>query len=260
MSTIGVFSTVSCEDGDIVCHTFANIVRHPAVTSLAVIHTGSKPPTKFGHLAASSPKVYEEHRDFGSGLDRAIEAGGFNQISARHYAQGLAELSQPDWLVRLDADEIMLDSALDLIAATDDRHDLIGFDYHTLLPQGRFWYEPRIERQVAGNRLLDPHLAVWRRALSLRDELCPVSAERFANASRHCNIRTGHIPAFRVRTASGLYHLHLHCLMGKTNSTTRFSGRPLDIPLAPEARSCLKALGLSEAWSSDEQITMGCNA
>ncbi|MEL0438301.1 hypothetical protein [Phycobacter sp. K97] len=199
-------------------------------------------------MADRFPNVREVHKDFGSGLDRAVADGGFDQIAARNHAQRLVEEAKPDWIIRNDADEILLNAALDAVAQTGDRYDLITFDYHTLLAGGRHWDAPHLNRRVAQETLLDPHLATWRRELELYDEACPQTVLTSVNTTRHCNIRASHIPSFRMKTVKGLMHLHLHCLLGKANACLRDQGTLLEQDLPEEARLCLRGLGLEGAW------------
>lgn len=248
MFSIGVFTTVALGEAGLVPFVLANVARHPSVTSLVVLHTGTDKPPTFGQLADHFPNVREVHKDFGNGLDRAVGDGGFDQIAARNHAQRLVEEAKPDWIIRNDADEILLNAALDAVAQTSDRYDLITFDYHTLLAGGRYWNAPHLKRRVGHETLLDPHLATWRRELELYDEACPQTALTSANVTRHCNIRTSHIPSFRMKTVKGLMHLHLHCLLGKANARLRDQGSVLQQDLPEEARLCLRGLNLEGAW------------
>lgn len=218
------------------------LLMHPGVSAITIVHTGSAPPAIYGRLAAEFSKVTEIHRACGEGYHLSVDDGGYDQMSARLFGLEKIEEKNTDWIIQLDADELLTSSAIEVILSASDDHDIVAFDYHTPLSEREFWFEPRILRQVGRETLLDPHLLIWRSRLKKRPALCEKTANISLNKTRHCSVSFPNFPYWRTLTAKGLFFFHFHCILSKENTERRRGVAPFAEPLPSEVVRCMTEL------------------
>jgi uncharacterized protein len=205
----------------------ANLLREPAVRHIVVVHTGSSQPKCYGDLQRGWPKVQEFHQDFGEGLDKPVEAGGFNQIDARNFALNIAERLGDKWLLQFDADDYYDVSLLHRL-----RHLPAGTRavqcacYHLLDGRGYWHSEEKIDDDCAPP-LINPHIRLWRNDTKRRFSKSSITAPVEGNETQHCGIDLSDLsPEALLRVAEPV-HLHLHYLLGKSGA--RNSKRRVDL-------------------------------
>ena len=248
--SIGVFCPVSRQEYPLLQFTLRPFIKSVAAKCILILHTGRSPHPDFGSVASTSSCVVELHRDFGESYEESVENGGYDQFSARNFAIEYIEKTGVEWIVQFDADQYLTERAVSIIADTSDRYDVIVFPYYTLISKTEFWYEPRIKRVINGSALIDPHLLIWRRALEKRNELCSRSAELHANQTRHCSVSFLNHPRWRIRVVHEFSHFHLHCLLGKKNSSLRRQGLKFGEPLPEDMLFCLEQLDAAKLTRS----------
>jgi hypothetical protein len=90
-TSVTVWCVVSREEADLLPHTMEHLLNEPTVNHVVIVHTGPSLPSCYGELQRAWPKVQELHQDFGEGLDKSVDEGGFNQVDARNFALRIAE-------------------------------------------------------------------------------------------------------------------------------------------------------------------------
>ncbi|GHF08050.1 hypothetical protein [Streptomyces fumanus] len=242
MTSVGIWCAVSEADYPLLGLTMRNLLEHDRVGIALVLHTGVRRPHDYGALAARFANVREVHRNFGEGYSKSLADGGYDQLSARNFALDLLEDIGVEWVFQFDADDYYNPDVITAVAQLDERFDAVSCSCYTLTSERSHWYEPRLERDVGGRRLLDPHTRIWRSRLAKRFELCPIASQRYANITRHCGVTFRGHPHWRFQALDGPFHFHLHCLLGKRHTAARTASRDLGRPVPPQLSKCIKEL------------------
>lgn len=228
MEKIALWCTVASAEAWLLPYTLAAHLDHPAVSRLVVVYTSAHPPAEFGVLARLSPKSVEVHKPFGSGFDKSLADGGYDQLSARNYAISLVEESGADWMFQLDADEFVHPQLLTEIAMLGHQFDAVCMSYYTLCSATSYWQAPLHRRSVNGVELHHPRILAWRRSLLRRCEPCPASLKNHVNTTRHASVSFAHHPLWKIYPVHQFPVYHLHCLLGKEHADRRTAAMPID--------------------------------
>jgi uncharacterized protein len=225
------------------CSIHAHL-RYDWVGHVLVLHTGLMRPPEFGDLERIDKRVRELWHPFGVGFEAAIEAGGFDQVSARNRAAEQAEQMGDEWVVQCDADEVFTDAFGDVLRSTDA--DVLATSVYHLTGLNTFWVRPEQLRYTpSGEVMYSPHRRAWRSALQLR---YAYSEQRLINRSRHCGPSCEDVDAGRIRDVSGVFHIHFHYLLKKTDWRERKSEGVLDeSPIPDTYTSALAQFGDEKA-------------
>ena len=216
-SSISLFTlwlVVSQDDKPFLKHTLLPLAHHKRIKEILVIHTGHRAPVDIGDLNRVSNRIREYHQNFGEGKNIPIHEGGFDQVAARNFAMNLCALRNAEWVIQLDADELLVPELFDTIP-TVVKPEVLAFRLSR--------YELVAEDQYADNDVAsDKHylhnsrIRIWRLDKK-RYERCSVSQERFPNPTRHCGIDFNDLSESHVVNLPGEYLLHFHSLLKKGN-------------------------------------------
>lgn len=184
------------------------------VTDIVVLHTDPKRPDYFGELEEEYFKVTEHWKDFGSGFDKSVINGGFNEIACRDYGVSLAEEKGNEWIICCDPDEFFTPLLKDiLIYMTDEKIDkvveLSCFPF--ISPSIYIW--DRNSAHGSTFVMHDPHIRAWRSSEKMRYKQGWRSKHK-TNKTQDCSVN----PTKRRFYEPKICHIHLHDFYGHKTS------------------------------------------
>jgi uncharacterized protein len=217
-TSVTVWCVVGREEADLLPQTMANLLNEPTVRHVVVVHTSPTLPSCYGELQRSSAKVQEFHQDFGEGLERSCDEGGFNQVDARNFALGIAESLGDRWLLQFDADDYYDLNLVHRLRSLPASIRAVRCACYHLLDRDGYWHsEEKISDDGAGP-LINPHIRLWRNDTRRRYSKCAVTAQIERNDTRHCGVDLSDLSSRDVEVIAEPCHFHLHYLLGKTGA------------------------------------------
>lgn len=234
--SLTVWCVTSRNDAALLGHTITPMAAHPQVKHVVVLHTGSSRPACYGELQRACAKIHEFHQDFGDDLHRPLSEGGFDQVSARNVALGIAEAFGDRWLLQFDADDYYDPSVVDLLSRVPARIRAVRCACYHLLDAASYWLNDQKMCYEGPTPLINPHIRIWRNDVKRRFSICPTSSAVEPNTTRHCGVDFSDLSAEEVESVSEPVHLHLHYLLAKSDPGTW--RRPAPLPggaMLPEA-------------------------
>ena len=215
------------------------------VDGIYVLDTGSKDGTfqTIFNLQKKYKNIVYEYKEFGGDSRFGIKSGqkpGFAEIyrekDARNYAieQALVYFKPVDWLVQLDADEVVNErywEILDTLTGPDD----LSFGHSTCVPYTPYLISDNPQSMVVwkGIRLFDPHVRAWSTKLHVK----------WAHPEgRHVIPKiVGHdedLPVYRVTKDHVHFHLHrafgpksIHAWLTQFSQAWGQASETLNIPI-----------------------------
>jgi hypothetical protein len=227
MMSIGIIVTVCCSEYELLKITLDAAFSNPAVKAICIVVTDGQ-PSSINTYSSIHRKVDEHYMDFGHGYDLSIEDGGYDQVAARNYAIESINQHDIEWIVQNDADNIFEDNVYSALSNCGN-HSAYICHHVTLLPDSKYWFKPKLNKERFGEYILDPHLFCWKRELNLRYGYCPNAVKLYTNASRHCGLIMPKNLSIFVDTKS--YIFHLHCLLKKKHYLQRTESKNMDSDL-----------------------------
>ena len=225
MRTLSISSsrslTVWCvtrrDEAALLGHTIAPIAAHPGVKHVVILHTGPSRPSCYGELQRGCSKIHEYHQDFGEDLHRPLSEGGFDQVSARNVALGIAEAFGDRWLLQFDADDYYDTRVIDMLSRIPTRIRAVRCACYHLLDAASYWLNDQKICHDGPTPLINPHIRIWRNDQKRRFSICPTSSALEPNTTRHCGVDCSDLSAEEVESVSEPLHLHLHYLLAKSD-------------------------------------------
>lgn len=197
----------------------------------------------------SHPKVRHISEDFGKGLDKQPEDGGFNEVAARNRLTQAAKESGCRWLLTCDADEFFMPGTEVALGEAEASDKLaVWFScYHFRNPRQHLWL-PGMVRDVRplGIKMHDPHL----RAMRLDQQWFWVMNDRvrqtgYGNRTAHCYPSA--VPWRQAVGVNELLHIHTRQMF----DPKRLQAEILDKLDHREADLTMPA-AIVNAWSEQE--------
>ncbi len=192
------------------------------VTSIVILHTDLKQPAYYANLENTLWKVKEFWQSFGSGFDKPVEQGGFDEIAARNRAIELAEAAGSDWIIQCDSDEFYTaDANSGLVEATEKNKQAVRWSCWHLFNPTYSIFDPASIHYYDGQLFHDPHIRAWKPELRLRYQANPNTdfLSNFINKSMHC---VNLLPEWQTLNQPGIFHLHIHDLIGNKRRFANF--------------------------------------
>src|SRR6185369_6457293 len=164
---------------------------HDWVGNIVILHTN---PTlakgQIYNLVKQFPKVKEYMgRNYGTGWEKSVNFGGFDEIEARNDAIRIAEQTDCQWLLQCDSDEIFTYETIESIekAAAKDCKSVIYSCFHFKTPTG--YVTNNTDRHIKQDKqVFDPHCRAWKKYIKARYSENPNSGflAQYPNKSVHC--------------------------------------------------------------------------
>jgi uncharacterized protein len=228
-ASLTVWCVVGRDEADMLPFTMASLLDEPSVRHVVVVHTSPSQPECFGDLQRRWIKVQEFHQDFGEGLDKAVEEGGFNQVDARNFALGVAESLGDRWLLQFDADDYYdAPALLHRLRSLPRTVRAVQCSCYHLLDTSGYWHTDAKVRDDGPRRLINPHVRLWRNDIKRRYAKCAATASVEKNETRHCGTDLSDLIPEQVAAVAEPVHFHLHYLLGKAGA--RNAKRRMDLP------------------------------
>lgn len=209
---IGIYCTVSKDEFELALATLNFAGLSDYVFKIAVLITDVRPemPKKL------TEKITVYSQDFGAGYNLAVATGGYDQIAARNFLIEKLNVTEVDWLMMHDADDLYDPDYYRYISEQCGMADAVTCSCFSLRPGPEICVPMGKARNINGRTLYDPHTRIWKKNLGLKYEKSVGIEKIFANHSRHCGVKfSEHMNIF---STDGLYHFHLHGLLNKRHS------------------------------------------
>jgi glycosyltransferase involved in cell wall biosynthesis len=165
------------------------------------------------------PTIHREYPDkislalqphFGTGFEKSIEEGGFDEVAGRNWAINYAEQQGCEWLLQCDADEFYNEENLyaSLVAAEAKKANAIRYSCYSIFNSETAINDPACY-QFCGNDIMhDPHVRAWKTNAQVRfvRNPNPLLLAGQKNKSLHC------VPAIaeNIYNETNIVHIHAH--------------------------------------------------
>ncbi|HJU21085.1 MAG TPA: hypothetical protein VJ891_01125, partial [Casimicrobiaceae bacterium] len=117
-----------------------------------------------------------------------MASGGFDQVAARNFALGIAELHGDRWLLQFDADDYYDPRIVDLLGRLPTTIRGVRCACYHLLDYRSYWQNDHKVVLDGPEPLLNPHIRLWRNDQQRRFSVCAATASAAANKTRHCGV------------------------------------------------------------------------
>ena len=201
---------------DIVYTSVKTMEKYDEINNIIVLYAGEFPPKEIGELSKNK-KIKEYHKYFGSGFDKSLNEGGWDQISARNYLLQLSDENDSDWVICCDDDEFFV--LENMFNHYDyeifNNYDMVAFQmYHFVDLHKYVYYESGLKCR-RGVLLFDPHIRMWRKNLNAEWGINP--RIRATNITRHPEIKKLGWENEKLLICDQMVHIHVHdfeCVKG----------------------------------------------
>lgn len=208
-----IWYVVSEHEYDIAKCSILTHLTYEWVGAIVVVYSGIREPIQMGELSEKDCRVFEYWQCFGDGYGIPPNVGGFDQIKARTYAISLAANHNCLWMIHCDADEFFLNDLGELLISSNA--DIIKTSVYHLLSPNTFWVQTKQVKYVdEGEILFSPRLRIWR--TKFEPKILYDQRNSNVNVTRHCITSFTHISSIRTEYLPGLYHIHIHFLLYKS--------------------------------------------
>lgn len=180
--------------------------KYDWVDQIVIVHTDEKEPKIIHNNDFDKNKVVHLWYPFGTGFDKSVENGGFDEIEARNFAIITAmDVAQPgSWLVQCDSDEFY---SYD----TKDQIEMASLNGHLGI---RLNCNHFINPETVKYPLADPydyHLRIWKadQPVFYRQNTNSRFMAKFPNKTTHCVP----IGCDNYKQVTGLFHIHVKSMI-----------------------------------------------